>query len=541
MTTAAGKRPRSSTSASNTGNNTGNNTVVAPIRLLANNSDDASPWSITLRQLLGFDSSSFEQPSCGMDWLVVANYLVDPAFLIDEIPELLSVPCTTVFYGQADTSFQPWQQAVGSEALDLRCLLPSEPAGSPTNPTAHKIPYGVHHTKLFLVGFCNDTLRVVIHTANLRPSDIHAKAQGVFFQDFSPKTSPASTTASSPSNNTSSSSSPFEDGLLDYLDTYRYTTPRIWKPGTSPAFLRGVLKRYDFSTAKAVLIPSTPGYHRLDAPRGHLQVRRAVQQYTSTPSSTCSQGHADESPSQAKKPPAPIVCQFSSMGSLTEKYLHEMQASFDTQLARRPLTQTTWTATTKKTTLPPLHLQLVYPTVTEIRDSIEGYRGGASVPGRSTNVSKSFLRPLYHTWSGGKGKDTTAAVSSPLWKARQVPHIKTYFQLADGGDSLSYLVLGSHNLSKAAWGAIQKDGRSGGVRLFIRHWELSVLVSPTTLGSERLVPWTAEQSEDSLRPGDCRVPLPYCHRPNRYAAQDVPWAVDLRYPEADAFGRYMVE
>ena len=41
-------------------------------------------------------------------------------------------------------------------------------------------------------------------------------------------------------------------------------------------------------------------------------------------------------------------------------------------------------------------LQLVWPTVQEIRDSVEGWRGGASVPGPSKNVNKPFLQPYWH-------------------------------------------------------------------------------------------------------------------------------------------------
>ncbi len=41
-------------------------------------------------------------------------------------------------------------------------------------------------------------------------------------------------------------------------------------------------------------------------------------------------------------------------------------------------------------------LQLIWPTVWEIRDSVEGWRGGASVPGPAKNVNKPFLRPFWH-------------------------------------------------------------------------------------------------------------------------------------------------
>ena len=44
----------------------------------------------------------------------------------------------------------------------------------------------------------------------------------------------------------------------------------------------------------------------------------------------------------------------------------------------------------------PQGFQLIWPTVQEIRDSVEGWRGGASVPGPAKNVNKPFLQPYWH-------------------------------------------------------------------------------------------------------------------------------------------------
>lgn len=47
----------------------------------------------------------------------------------------------------------------------------------------------------------------------------------------------------------------------------------------------------------------------------------------------------------------------------------------------------------------PQGFQLIWPTVQDIRDSVEGWRGGASVPGPSKNVNKPFLQPYWHRCS----------------------------------------------------------------------------------------------------------------------------------------------
>lgn len=490
------KRSSSAVAAAND-DATSTKTRIAPIRLLrtadekGQSSSPASQFSMSLREVLGFDGN---RPDASIDWLVISNYLIDPEFLLNEIPELVSVPCTVVFYGYEESSFMGWKNMVGEEAIDLRCLRPSDPIG-PTNPLGQIIHYGVHHTKLFLVGFSDGTLRVVVHTANLRYVDIHLKSQGLYIQDF-PLKKTSNTTPS-----------PFETTLLDYLDTYRYTEPRCWLRGSKPEFLRGLIRRYDFGSACAVLVASVPGYHRVDAKelKGHLKLRRAIVQHTVP---------------NGSGPVKPIVCQFSSMGSLSEKWMHEFQTSLDTRLARRAVGAARDTSA--------LRIKIVYPSVEEVRRSVEGYRGGCSVPGSTKNVSKQFLGPLYHRW-GSKPASNTAP--NPLWKPNHVPHIKTYFQLSSDQQAVEYFVLSSHNLSKAAWGELNSDAR----HLFIRHWELGVFISPQLLGCDRLLPW--QPNAVNLGKNDCVVPLPFSPTPTRYGFTDIPWAVDGTYNQPDAFGR----
>lgn len=474
-----------------------------PIKLFATESDervrvnntDASHWSRsqcqTLREMIGIEKHS-------IDWIVIGTMLLDPDFLLDEVPELVSIQNVVVFYDNADSSLEGWKRTVG-QGVHFCQLKPSEPPG-PLNPTRERIPYGVHHSKFFLVGFNNGTLRLVIHTANLRDNDIHLKAQAAYIKDFPSKHS------------SSSGSCPFEDDLVDYFSSYSFQKPIRWDPKTSPESLVERIRRYDFSTAQAVLIPSIPGYHRLDGnhKRGHLKLREAVIQHTVPP--TDSNIHR------------PIVCQYSSIGSLKKdaKYItEELQISMDTQLAR----------ITDKVHHPPIHqMKLVYPTVQEIRTSVEGYAGGGSVPGHVKNVKQGPLKSLLHKWTSSKS-------SNPIWKGSSVPHIKTYYQLNEDDESMAWFVLTSHNLSMAAWGVTQNSSRYNGRRLFIRHWELGVFVSPQTLETSRLLPWTPTTMslEDTIA-----IPLPYNIQPERYEQGDEPWAVDASYFIPDRMGQLWV-
>ena len=47
-------------------------------------------------------------------------------------------------------------------------------------------------------------------------------------------------------------------------------------------------------------------------------------------------------------------------------------------------------------------LQLVWPVPEEVQNSIEGWFGGGSILGKSTNVNKDFLKPYYHRRVAGR-------------------------------------------------------------------------------------------------------------------------------------------
>ena len=352
---------------------------------------------------------------------------------------------------------------------------------------------------------------------------------------------------------------------MDYLNSYNYNKQHKWndRSDAKATTLMDHLREYDFSPASVTLIPSVPGYHKLDSnPKyGHLKVRKEVGRL----------GRGKDTRTATTDPNgACITMQFSSIGSLTKKYLHRLAYSMDVHRARDAGSGDLSEDDESK----PLNLQLVYPTSDEICNSLEGYRGGNSVPGNKKNVTKDFLKPLFRKWSASVSflsslsltrKDESS--SNPLWKGNNgrllanpfhaiaafpviltvafpcpilVPHIKTFFQLSndakDDSDPMEWFMIGSHNLSKAAWGDVQDSKTFGEKRFFIRHWELGVFLSAKHLHAKRLVPWTPERT-DALSQGDATIPLPYRVKPMPYSESDQPWAVDERYVRLDIFGR----
>mmetsp|Transcript_23534 Transcript_23534/g.35743 ORF Transcript_23534/g.35743 Transcript_23534/m.35743 type:complete len:466 (+) Transcript_23534:166-1563(+) len=446
--------------------------------------------------------------SSSIDWIVISNFMVDADFLLDEVPELVSCPKILFFYEHGTP--RPWLNAefIRITPKEQPSVISASSNNNPTaNPLRYQHRYGSHHTKMFLIGF-KDRLRVIIHTANLLAVDIHKKTQGAYIQDFPFKSEEEKAGSSSLKN-----SCCFEDTLISYMESYGYNRTHDWSNSSSheqeKITLQHQLSRYDYAKAKVVLIPSIPGYYNVPdkcMSQGYLKLKSAIAQ-----NATAKIG-----------PSGKLVCQFSSIGSLSEKWLREFSSSL-----MIPDAKCSSTDGKSKEKLEDL-LQLVYPTAEEIRLSIEGYLGGNSVPGKKKNVEKSFLKPLYCKWSSSdKG-----SVRNPIHKKENVPHIKSYYQLTNDGSAMEWFVMGSHNLSKAAWGEII-NGRYGKC-LKVQSWELSVLATQNLAGG-RLVPF--KQNNHHGRNGDVIIPLPYSLHPERYSSIDEPWAVDLSYKEKDKFGR----
>jgi tyrosyl-DNA phosphodiesterase 1 len=508
-------------------------TRQCPIKIFATYQDEqtrhgihSSHWSYlhcwTLRELLGLDHNpndqSLHENKEHIDFMIICNFMMDLDYLTqDEAPELLSIPTTLVFYhhlcGDPQRSMNLWKQRSTGRVHFIR-RDPNERSEAITTP----IPFGCHHTKLFLVGYSSPStgrrrLRVIVHTCNLLPNDVHLKCQGAYVQDFFRKEHIFS-------------SSPFEAALIDYLATYRYLQKHTWYPASSndldpeePSFLLDQIGNYDFSTAKAVLIPSVPGYHKpsttskddVTTKWGYLAVKKAIQAHVLSSSSSV-RGRS-------------IVCQFSSIGSLSDSYLRSLWNAWDVNR----LLQGTKSTSGHFLRPPerPYQFELVYPTYDEIAASVEGVMGGASVPGSTRNVSKPFLQTLWHRWT------STLPMSRKLLtgnKGKHVPHIKTYYQVDEENEGMLWFMIGSQNLSKAAWGEQQNGIRGQCYKIF--HWELGVFVSASTLGVDRLVPLGYVKSNNKKERENehsslCEIPLPYPFRPERHGPNDRAWTTDM--------------
>eukprot|EP00970_Alexandrium_tamarense_P015746 scaffold5469_cov175-Alexandrium_tamarense.AAC.7 len=555
-------------------------------------------------------------------WLIISNFIIDFGYLLEKtLPDILDFHRVVVFYQEAHNveAMKSWENMLAGtgNTVEFVRLVPTDPPRSSCNPLSHKFnceycdvccsifhsnqsiflillyttfsrlmnTVGCHHTKMFLTGYNEegiDSIRVSVHTANLWRTDIEYKSQGVYSQVFPLKQkTPADDTVNKlkrkqiynpyekkkkPAAGSSSRGWPFEDDksqlfeddLVGYLESYHYRKQQSWKMNGESMNLLALIRQYDFSEAYAVLIPSVPGYHSLSIDDfGYLKLRKAIIEWVCN-----QQSNADSRKSSSNAKP-PLVCQYSSVGSLTTAWLDLFTAALDSTSTSAVDPVEYYHEVTKKAKSRAKgkkgvdlseRMKIVWPTVDEIRTTIEGYNGGGSVPGRTKNVAQSFLLPLYHRWTK-RGNDFIGRTDNvdPLRTARNVPHIKTYVQPSTHviGDtpSIEWMVLTSHNLSKAAWGNIENRSVDDSKVLFIRHWELGVFISPATLANSkftggearRIVPYIGNDIgnspinlADSDDGGDTEsrdvvAPLPYdVMNPSIYHHQgeDMAWTVD---------------
>uniref|UniRef100_A0A7N4PZM1 Tyrosyl-DNA phosphodiesterase 1 n=1 Tax=Sarcophilus harrisii TaxID=9305 RepID=A0A7N4PZM1_SARHA len=255
------------------------------------------------------------------------------------------------------------------------------------------IAFGTHHTKMMLLLY-EEGLRVVIHTSNLIQADWHQKTQGIWLSPLYPRL-PYGT----PSTHGESSTN-FKSDLISYLMAYNAPPLKEWID---------IVQKHDLSETRVYLIGSTPGRfqgkHIEDW--GHFRLRKLLKEHTSL------------LPEQQSWP---IVGQFSSIGSLGADESKWLCSEFKDSLVilgNHGKNQGQHNV--------PLHL--IYPTVENVRNSLEGYPAGGSLPYSLQTAEKQ------------------------VW-------LHSYFHA---------------NLSKAAWGALEKNG----TQLMIRSYELGVLFLPS--------------------------------------------------------------
>uniref|UniRef100_A0A4W6G590 Tyrosyl-DNA phosphodiesterase 1 n=1 Tax=Lates calcarifer TaxID=8187 RepID=A0A4W6G590_LATCA len=347
------------------------------------------------------------------------------------------------------------------------------------------IAFGTHHTKMMLLWY-EEGFRVIILTSNLIRADWYQKTQGMWMSPLFPRLPKGSSV--------SEGESPtfFKRDLLEYLASYRAPELEEWIQR---------IKEHDLSETRVYLVGSTPGrYVGSDMERwGHLRLRRLLYE------------HTEPIPGEERWP---VIGQFSSIGSMGLDKTKWLAGEF-----QRTLT------TLGKSSLrsdPPVHL--LYPSVEDVRTSLEGYPAGGSLPYSIQTAQKQlWLHSYFHRWKA----NTTG-------RSHAMPHIKTYMRTSPDFTQLAWFLVTSANLSKAAWGALEKNN----TQVMVRSYELGVLFVPSAFD---LKTFPVHRNPFPVSSSSSGFPVPFDLPPTCYSPKDQPWIWNIPYNQApDTHGNIWV-
>ena len=408
------------------------------------------------------------------------NYCIDIDWLINQYPTSAKDKPLLIVHGSQGVHNRELQQEAAAYPNVKLCRVDLP-------------PYGTHHTKMMLLHYCNNAFRIVISTANLVSQDWNKKTQGFYLSPIFAIKNKQQT----------EQQSKFKTDLIEYLAAYKKEEINRWIE---------VIKNCDVSDMDNIrLIGSVPGRHAGYSLNswGHMKLRSVLKSSLKPVDSNW-----------------PVIGQFSSIGSLgtsPDKWLcGEWLTSLSACNVSKVFGQSAKQAP----------LKLIFPTVDNVRCSLEGYPAGASLPYSSANEKKQkWLLPFLHQWK-----------ADHVGRSNASPHIKSYVRVSpyDSNRRAAWFLLTSANLSKAAWGSLEKKSS----QLALRSFELGVLFFPRTLSETSQVSRCSSDSQkikdnffhfDSN--GDNRITLPFSYPLTRYSSDDCPWTWDSMHTDKpDRYG-----
>ncbi|KAF8774039.1 Tyrosyl-DNA phosphodiesterase 1 like protein [Argiope bruennichi] len=383
------------------------------------------------------------------------NYMFDIEWLMKQYPEQYRKCPLTIVHGEQRESKKRLENSGANYSNITFCQAKLD------------IPFGTHHTKMMFLLY-KEGFRVVIHTS-----------KKMWVSPVLPKLkSPSAADGDSPTS--------FKSDLLEYVSSYGAPGLNEWLQ---------IIKQHDFSTVGVVLIGSVPGRH---------VGSKRLQCWGIKKFEKSNVLNLHGSPKEVVQPDWPLICQFSSIGSLGASPDQWLLGEFSTSLS-----------TVKNSSLgsQSTSVKLVFPTVENVRKSLQGYPAGASLPYSIKVAQKQpYLKNYLHQWKSDK-----------LGRTEASPHIKTYIRLSPDNSNMAWFLLTSANLSKAAWGALEKKGS----QFMIRSYELGVLFLPKFFEMELFsTPASVKKDFSKLFPVPYDVPL------TPYSKDDEPWIWDIPHIKA---------
>lgn len=356
--------------------------------------------------------------------------------------------------------------------------------------------FASHHTKMMVNFFAAGAVEIVISTANITQLDFNGLTQACW---RSGKLYPGKTEGLTGKR--------FRLDLMRYLAKYKqdFTNKLLSK-----------LDHLDYSEITVELVASAPGtYNVADIPKGDVYGFGKLRQVLERNNLLLDSEEGTHN----------ILAQVTSLGYPFKSAKGETASVFSHILC--PLFFKEWerdispgaAAFEEHQTDFDYQPHIVFPTVDDIRHSNFGYMSGSAIHFKYKDTAthqaqyEQNIKPYLRRWN--HSERTTGRELIP-------PHVKYYaVDNANAWKSLKWVLVGSHNLSKQAWGAPKV--RSGGDVYDVSSYEVSVLIP----GKEK--PLVASFKRDTDKnPNREPVRFPFSLPPTPYGSHDKPWS-----PSAD--------
>lgn len=357
--------------------------------------------------------------------------------------------------------------------------------------------FASHHLKMMINFFEKDEVEIVIMTSNLTQLDFGGLTQAIWRSGRLRKGKTKSTLGKR-----------FRLDLIRYLARYKLR------------FTDLILKRIEglnFSSVDVELVASVPGTYSLEELKpvtesyGYLKLRQILERNhllldEETNHNVLAQVTSIAYPYLSSKGHTSLVFTHLLCPLLFGKWKKLLAPGAESSRAHQE--EFNYTP------------QIVFPTAREIASSNFGFLSGSAVHFKYTTSMihkqqyEQNVKPYLYKWSG----------DSQTGREKVTPHVKYY--ACDNGDdwkTLKWVLVGSHNLSKQAWG--YPVAKLLGSTYVVDSYELSVFKSGD---GEPLVP---VYGSDYLPDGKEGVPVrfPFSVPPVKYGKADQPWSAEVDF------------
>ncbi|EFN87772.1 Probable tyrosyl-DNA phosphodiesterase [Harpegnathos saltator] len=306
--------------------------------------------------------------------------------------------------------------------------------------------FGCHHTKIMILQYRDNGIRVVVSTANLYSDDWENRTQGMWISPHLPRLSKAAKRCGeSPTN--------FKKDLQRYLGTYHNPALKRW---------RKLVRKADFSAINVCLIASTPG-----------RFRHTVNLWGYKKLADVLFRHVTQLPNALEWS---IIAQSSSVGNFGPRY--------EGWLSKEIVRSMAWKTVRDLKDYP--KFQLIYPSVENYEQSFD-YQNGTSCffYSREVHSKLQWIKSYLYQWKATK-----------TGRNQAMPYIKSYTRISPDLKRIAWFVLTSANLNKGAWG-VQRSN------YYIANYEVGVAFLPKFITGRTTFPIT---DEDLTGP---TFPIPY--------------------------------